>query len=92
MSKKQKLFVSWDGSDPDCYKGPGLCECIGAMLSCLGVADDNMEFVLSDLDRFISSGFDHDGRLRAKFSTSMGCSAEWCYGYDSFEEAFNDDN
>lgn len=88
---KNKLFVSWDGSDPECYQGKSLAECLAKFLGCCGVDDDNVQFVIEDIDSFVTSAFDHDGRLRAKFTTTMGCSAEWCYGYSSFDEAFNDD-
>ncbi len=93
MSKMKKLFVSWDGSDPDCYEDFDLCLCLGQMLGCMHIGDELVQYVLEDMHTFATEEADEEGRIKKKFlSACMSCSAEWCYGYNSFWEAFNDDN
>jgi hypothetical protein len=87
---KKKLFIVFDGSHPDEYEGGNLCECIGNMLQALDVDDENLPFVIEDIQTFLSEELDEDGRLKRRFSTGMFCTAEWCYGYDSWEEAFEE--
>ncbi len=85
-----KLFVSWDGSDPEYYEGSSLCECLGDMLSCRDLDDDNVQYVLEDMQHFAERPADEEGRIKLRFITSVECTAEWCYGYDSFWDAFEE--
>lgn len=87
-----KLFASWDGSDPECYEGDRLYECFAEMLRCTDVDDELVQYVFEDMHTFATEEADDQGRIKKKFLTAcMSCTAEWCYGYDSFEEAFEND-
>ena len=84
----KKLFIVIDGSHPECYEGENLLSCIASMLSCMEVDDDYASMVIEDLHEFVQADPDEHGRIKQRFSTMMLNSAEWCYGYETWEEAF----